>query len=152
MLVLHVPKLFTLAREIDEGIGGTRGPAKGTAPARILIADDSVSTRDIEQSILESHGYQVDTARDGVEAYEMAQERNYDLVITDIEMPRMDGFSLTEHLRQVETYKHIPIIIVSSLSRDEDKRRGMEVGADAYIVKGAFDQTNLITTIQSLVG
>ena len=70
----------------------------------------------------------------------------------DIEMPRLDGFNLTEKLRQIESYKRTPIIIVSSRDREQDKRRGMQVGADAYIIKGSFDQSNLLSTIQSLAG
>ena len=105
---------------------------------------------DIEISILEFYGYQIDIASDGIEGLEKTQKVKYDLVLPDIEMPRLDGFSLVEKLRSTEDYKHIPIIIVSSRNRDEDKRRGIEVGADAYIIKGNFDQSNLIATVQNL--
>lgn len=106
---------------------------------------------DIEISILEFYGYQIDIASDGIEGLEKTQKVKYDLVLPDIEMPRLDGFSLVEKLRSTEDYKHIPIIIVSSRNRDEDKRRGIEVGADAYIIKGNFDQSNLIATVQNLI-
>ena len=114
--------------------------------------DDSVNTREIEKSILEAYGYAVDLAEDGMEALEKTRANRYDLVITDVEMPRLDGFSLTERLRTDDSYKDTPIIIVTSREKDEDKKRGIMVGANAYIVKGAFDQTNLLETVQNLIG
>lgn len=80
------------------------------------------------------------------------RETLYDLVITDVEMPRLDGFSFTERLRADDRYRNVPVIIVTSREKDEDKRRGIQVGANAYIVKGAFDQSNLIETVRSLIG
>lgn len=118
----------------------------------ILVVDDSVNTRDIVKSILESYGYQVDLAENGLEAIEKTDKKVYDAVITDVEMPQLDGFSLTSHLRQDERYQQIPIIIVTSREKAEDKRRGIQVGANAYIVKGAFDQTNLIETLKNVIG
>ncbi|MGD0585928.1 MAG: hybrid sensor histidine kinase/response regulator [Oryzomonas sp.] len=148
--VLHVPELFRLARELAE-------PARTHAPAEesratILVVDDSFNTREIEKSILEAYGYLVITASDGQEALEMTRDEMYDLVITDVEMPRLDGFSLTERLRSDDRYRNIPIIIVTSREKDEDKKRGIKVGADAYIVKGAFDQSNLLATVKNLIG
>ena len=75
----------------------------------------------------------------------------YNLVVTDIEMPKLDGFSLTEALRKEEKHFFTPIIIVSSRDREEDKKKGMQVGADAYIIKGDFEQSNLLSTIRSLI-
>ena len=86
------------------------------------------------------------------DALENAKSFKYDLVITDIEMPRMDGFTLTERLRGEEGYTETPVILVSSRDTEEDKMRGMQAGADAYIIKGTFDQTNLVEAIQRLVG
>ena len=119
---------------------------------RILVADDSVNTREIEKSILESWGYDVTLAGDGVEALRKAEETQYDVVVTDVEMPRMDGFTLTENLRKMEAYRDTPVILVTSLDREEDKKRGIRAGADAYIIKGSFDQTDLVDTIKSLIG
>jgi len=118
---------------------------------KVLVVDDSISTREIEKSIIEAHGYQVTVAGDGLEALEKTRERSFDVVVTDIEMPRLDGFSLTERLRADDRYRHTPIIIVTSREREEDRRRGILVGANAYIVKGSFDQSNLIETIENLV-
>lgn len=148
--VLHVPELFKQSHEIGEP---RRVPQSGEArTAMVLVVDDSINTREIEKSILEAYGYIVATAEDGEEAFEKTRETLYDLVITDVEMPRLDGFSLTKRLRDDERYRNVPIIIVTSLEKDEDKKRGIAVGANAYIVKGAFDQSNLIETVQSLIG
>ncbi|MBW4054484.1 MAG: hybrid sensor histidine kinase/response regulator [Proteobacteria bacterium] len=149
--VLHVPELIRQAREIAEP-GRLRPAVKEEHAATVLVVDDSINTREIEKSILEAYGYTVITAEDGEEAFKKTRETLYDLVITDVEMPRLDGFSLTKRLRDDERYRHVPIIIVTSLEKDEDKKRGISVGANAYIVKGAFDQSNLIDTVRSLIG
>jgi chemotaxis protein histidine kinase CheA len=149
--VLHVPELFRLARELVEP-GRRQHVAAEDRTATILVVDDSYNTREIEKSILEAYGYFVVTAGDGQEAWEQTRDAMYDMVITDVEMPRLDGFSLTERLRGDDRYRHIPVIIVTSREKDEDKKRGIAVGADAYIVKGAFDQSNLLATVKSLIG
>lgn len=149
--VLHIPELFKQAREIAEP--GKRSLAvKEERKQTILVVDDSINTREIERSILEAYGYLVEIAEDGEEAFAKTREGLYDLVITDVEMPRLDGFSLTERLRGDERYRNVPIIIVTSREKDEDKRRGIVVGANAYIVKRAFDQSNLLETVRSLIG
>ena len=129
------------AASSDEGEGKT-----------ILVVDDSLNTREIEKSVLEAHGYEVELARDGQEGLTMAQSKRYDMVVTDLDMPRMDGFALVERLRQDTELAAIPIIIVTSREKPEDKERGIEVGADAYIPKGGFDQSSLVNTVESLIG
>lgn len=119
---------------------------------KILIIEDSLTTRELERSILESHGYTVDVAVDGLEAMERIAQATPDLVMADINMPRMDGFQFCSTLKQSQDYKGIPVVIVTAKARDEDKRRGMEVGAQAYIVKSGFDQTSLLDTIERLIG
>jgi len=116
------------------------------------VVDDSITTRIMEKSILEASGYNVELAVSGEEAEEKIAKKDYRLVVTDIEMPGMDGFELTRRMRALEKTKDTPIIIVTSLASDEDKRRGIEVGAQAYIIKGTFDQTVLLNTVRSLVG
>lgn len=149
--VLHVPDLIRHAREITEPIR-VEEKHEGASAATILVVDDSINTREIEKSILEAYGYNVVTAEDGEEAFGRTREVMYDLIVTDVEMPRLDGFSLTERLRADERYREVPIVIVTSREKDEDKRRGITVGANAYIVKGAFDQSNLLETVRSLIG
>ncbi|MBF0220016.1 MAG: response regulator, partial [Gammaproteobacteria bacterium] len=118
---------------------------------RILVVDDSISTREIEKDVLQAHGYQVTLAEDGIDGLHRAQRETFDAVLTDVEMPRLDGFSLTAKLRQLERYQATPIIIVTSRAKEADRRRGIEVGADAYIVKGDFDQQSLLDTLHNLL-
>lgn len=118
---------------------------------KILVVEDSLTTRELERSILESHGYEVDIAVDGLEAMDKLVKAIPHLIIVDLHMPRMDGFQFCSALKQNPRYKDIPVVIVTALATDEDKRRGIEVGAQAYIVKGGFDQTNLLDTIERLV-
>jgi CheY-like chemotaxis protein len=149
--ILHVPELFRRARELTH-VGRPDSSNSTEHASTVLVVDDSVNTREIEKSILEAYGYRVVMAGDGEEAWKKTRDELYDLVITDVEMPRLDGFSLTERLRADERYQHVPVIIVTSRQKDEDRKRGVAVGADAYIVKGAFDQSNLLETVRSLIG
>ena len=150
--LLNITQVIALGKKIEETRHTEQHREKRKKTHHILVVDDSINTREIEKSILESYGYQVDLAVDGIDGFAKAKETQYDLIITDIEMPRLDGFSLTEKLRQEEDYKSTPIIIVTSRDREEDKRHGIKVGADAYIVKGNFDQSNLLSTVQNLIG
>ncbi|MFP3870769.1 MAG: response regulator, partial [Syntrophobacteria bacterium] len=118
----------------------------------ILVVEDQVVTRQMEKSILEAAGYRVVTAENGLDALTKLQEQDIDLVITDIQMPKMDGFALTRKIRSFHRTKDVPVVVVTSMEREEDKRRGLEVGADAYLIKSAFDQKNLIDIIEGLLG
>ncbi len=118
---------------------------------RILVVDDSLATRELERSILETAGYEVQTARDGADALQICRQNHFDLVLTDVEMPNMDGFRLTAALSSDERLRDIPVIVVSSRDSEEDKRRGLQAGAKAYIVKGQFEQNKLLETIARLV-
>ena len=134
-------------------------PALPTQKPRILVVDDSITTRELEKSILENAGYDVDIAMDGLEALskldtqDSAAPLRYDLVIADIEMPRMDGLDLTQRIKThpQEKLRALPVIIVSSLASEAYKQRGIEVGAQAYITKGQFDQSRLLETIDLLI-
>lgn len=116
----------------------------------ILIVDDSIMTRTLEKNILESHGYKVTTAVDGQDALFKLGERSFDIIVSDVQMPNMNGLELTEKIKQNSRYKKIPVILVSALESDDDKKRGMLTGADAYIVKSSFDQSNLLNAIKRL--
>ncbi|MBN1483233.1 MAG: hybrid sensor histidine kinase/response regulator [Chloroflexia bacterium] len=118
---------------------------------RILIVDDSITTRTLEKNILTTAGYEVLLATDGQEALDVLAEYDFDLIVADVDMPRMDGFDLTESVKQEPRYQDLPVILVTSLDSPEYKARGIEVGAEAYIVKGAFDQDALLETIQQLI-
>ncbi|OQX15207.1 MAG: hybrid sensor histidine kinase/response regulator [Desulfobulbaceae bacterium A2] len=150
--VLHAPTLLELARRARRA-APTEAEAQGPeSHYRVLVVDDSLNTREIEKDVLEAYGYQVTLAEDGADGLRKAMDGDFDAVLTDVEMPRMDGFSLTERLRQEEKYRNTPIVIITSREKEEDKRRGIEVGADAYIVKGDFDQNNLTDTLRVLLG
>lgn len=118
----------------------------------ILLAEDVLSTAMLEKNILESVGYSVVIARDGKEALEKSAQETFDLIITDLLMPRMDGFELVAALKKDKLYKDIPVIIVTTRESDADKRRGLEVGADAYILKSEFTSEGLLEIIERLVG
>ncbi|HBA27278.1 MAG TPA: hybrid sensor histidine kinase/response regulator, partial [Nitrospinae bacterium] len=90
------------------------------------------------------------TAIDGQDAILKLHEKNFDVIVSDVQMPNMDGLELTEKIKQDNRYSKIPVILVTAMESDEDKKRGMQVGADAYIVKSSFDQSNLLTTIKRL--
>jgi chemotaxis protein histidine kinase CheA len=151
--ILHVPVLLEMARNA-RGDKKPSGLAAESAARvfRVLVVDDSLNTREIEKDVLEAHGYQITLAEDGLDGLRKAQSGDFDAVLTDVEMPNMDGFTLTEQLRQDEKYRDKPIIIITSREKEEDKRRGIQVGADAYIVKGDFSQSNLVETLRNLLG
>jgi two-component system chemotaxis sensor kinase CheA len=118
----------------------------------ILVIDDSLTTRMLEQSILESAGYLVDTATSGEHALEKASQTRYSLFLVDVEMPGIDGFTFIERARLNPELRDIPSILVSSRDSPEDLERGREVGAQAYIVKGEFNQGKFLERIRKLVG
>jgi two-component system chemotaxis sensor kinase CheA len=126
-------------------------PAAAAPLSSILVVDDSMTTRALEKSILEAHGYKVRVAVDGVEALARLREEAADLVISDIEMPRLDGFALIETMKRDPALERIPVIVVSSVERREDRERGLAAGADAYIVKRGFDQEELLGVIRQIV-
>jgi two-component system chemotaxis sensor kinase CheA len=119
--------------------------------ATILVVDDSLTTRALEKSILEAHGYRVRVAVDGLEALERLRQEPADLVISDIEMPRLDGFGLVHAMKQDTALEKIPVIVVTSVERREDRERGLAAGADAYIVKRRFDQEELLGVIRQVL-
>jgi two-component system chemotaxis sensor kinase CheA len=126
------------------------GPSAGTKK-RIVIAEDSVTTRALEKSILEAAGYEVTIAADGAAAWQLLQEKGADLLVSDVEMPRLDGFALTETVRNSKRFRDLPVVLVTARESDEDKARGIAVKADAYLVKSAFDQRSLLETVAQLV-
>ena len=152
-LVLDPITLVAAGLESDVGAGLTAGERRSGRPAtrRVLVVDDSITTRTLEQSILEAAGYDVLTAVDGSDAWRVLQERGADLVVADIEMPRMDGFALCEAIRASKRFQQLPVVLVTALESPEHRARGLEVGADAYIGKSSFDQQHLLDTIRQLL-
>jgi two-component system chemotaxis sensor kinase CheA len=117
----------------------------------ILVAEDSITSRTLLKNILESAGYQVRTTVDGVDALTAARSEHFDLVVSDIEMPRMNGFDLVANIRSDNRTADLPVILVTALESREDRERGIDVGANAYIVKRSFDQSNLLDVIRKLI-
>jgi two-component system chemotaxis sensor kinase CheA len=119
----------------------------------ILVVDDSITTRTLEKNILEAAGYRVTTAIDGLQALEkLEDDDSFELMVLDVQMPHLDGLSLTAQLRADDRYSSFPIILVTSLESREDRERGLMAGADAYIVKRGFDQAELLVAIERLLG
>jgi Response regulator containing a CheY-like receiver domain and a GGDEF domain len=118
----------------------------------LLVVDDSFTTRELLRSILQSAGYDVTVAIDGADALDRLRATTYDLVVSDIEMPRVDGFTLTTRIRNDLALVDLPVILITSLASEEHRRRGLEVGAQAYIVKSQFNQDSLLKVIQQLLG
>ena len=155
VLVLNSTDLLKSAAKISgAGLGayGTARAEKEKARKRnVLVADDSVTSRMLLKNILEAAGYLVTTAVDGVEAFGTLQRGKFDILVTDGEMPRMGGFELTAKIRTDRRLGELPVIIVTALGSTEDRDRGIEAGANAYIVKSTFDQNNLIDIMRKLI-
>lgn len=147
VLVLSAPALASGA------IGGRAALAKAPRarpPPLVLVVDDSITTRMLEKSILESHGYRVALAVDGRQALDMLAGQRPDVVVSDIEMPRLDGFGLLAAIKRSPALRDIPVVLVTSRATESDHERGLELGAAAYIVKTRFDQDDLLEAIGRL--
>jgi two-component system chemotaxis sensor kinase CheA len=128
-------------------------PETERAPSKVLVVEDSYTVRELQRSILEAAGYRVETARDGKEGLERVErDSDIELVITDLEMPEMDGLELTRAIRARAERSSLPVVIVTSRGDETDRARGIEAGADAYMIKRAFDQQTLLETVERLVG
>jgi two-component system chemotaxis sensor kinase CheA len=152
-LILNAPDLIRHALSLPTMAGLRDAGAIAPRPARkrLLVADDSVTVRTLQKNILESAGYHVTAAVDGMEAWHLLSENGADLVVSDVEMPRMDGISLTEAIRDSRRFRELPVILVTAMESDADKARGLAAGADAYCLKSAFDQKDLLATIARLL-
>jgi len=121
------------------------------APKSILVAEDSITSRTLLKNILEFAGYKVKTAIDGAEALAVLATETFDLVVSDVEMPRMSGFDLTVRIRADKRLAQLPVVLVTALDSRQDRERGVDVGASAYIVKSSFDQGNLLEVVRRLI-
>lgn len=153
LTILHVPDLIrSIKRERQHHTLVTSHYAGSKQKSgKILIADDSITTRTMIKNILEIAGYQVQVAVDGQQAWRLLQRGFYDLVVSDVEMPNMTGFELTAQIRADRRLKNLPVILVTSLDSHENKARGIQVGADAYIVKDSFDKDDLLSNVQQFI-
>lgn len=151
-----------LVRSIDNLLGGKRlkemaGPASAASGARrpvkrILVVDDSITVRELERQLLEGRGYAVDVAVDGVDGWNAVRAGDYHLVISDVDMPRMDGIELVRSIKQDARLKSVPVVIVSYKDREEDRMRGLDAGADGYLTKSSFHDRTFLDAVADLIG
>ena len=139
---------------IHHGVSSAADPSVAVSgrKARILVVEDSVGVRELERVILESAGYDVVTAVDGLDGIARLRAEPADLVLSDVEMPGMDGFTLTRTIRRTRGWEQVPVVIMTSRGDESDRRAGLEAGASAYLLKSDFDQTELVDTVRRLVG
>jgi two-component system, chemotaxis family, sensor histidine kinase and response regulator WspE len=121
-------------------------------PLRVLIVDDSITVREVERKILENHGYKVDVAINGIDAWNAIRTNHYDLIITDVDMPRMNGIELVTQIRNHPNFKSLPVIIVSYKDREEDYLKGLDVGANYYLTKSSFHDDTFLKAVIDLIG
>ena len=147
-LILRPADVFASAREPARPARPVAAPKQRAL--RVLVVDDSITTRTMEKNLLEAAGYEVSVAVDGAEAWTRLKTEPVDLVVSDLDMPRMDGFELTRRIRGDRALSELPVVLVTALESRDDKERGVEVGANAYVVKSSFDQSRLLEIIRRL--
>jgi two-component system chemotaxis sensor kinase CheA len=155
-LILNVNDLIKSARSGSGASASahTQASTEPTAAAatakRVLIAEDSITSRMLLKGILEAAGYDVKTAVDGMDAFTTLRSERFDIVVSDVEMPRMNGFDLTARIRSERALAELPVVLVTALESREDREHGIDVGANAYLVKSSLDQTNLLNAVRRL--
>jgi two-component system, chemotaxis family, sensor kinase CheA len=153
LLVLDVSNLIERSSAVIEPGSRVSEKLAGVAPQlRVMVVDDTLMVRELQRSILERGGYRVRTASDGAEALALLNEEPADLVVTDLEMPNLDGFQLTKGIRAHPRLANVPVLIVSSHASEEDQQRGLDAGADGYIIKTSFDEAGLLSAVSRLLG
>jgi two-component system sensor histidine kinase and response regulator WspE len=136
--------LSGVARDASDGAGGKR--------KRVLVVEDSFTVRELERKLLVNSGFEVEVAVDGMDGWNAARTSHFDLVITDVDMPRMDGIELVTLIKKDPHVKSLPVMIVSYKDRPEDRRRGLDAGADYYLAKGSFHDETLLRAVVDLIG
>ena len=151
--ILDVVDLFKSAAEANTVSHPSSPPAQESERIRksILVAEDSITARSLLKNILETAGYNVQTAVDGAEAFATLKTADFDLLVSDVDMPRLNGFGLTEKIRSDPKLAGLPVILVTALGSREDRERGIDAGANAYIVKSSFDESDLLEVLRRLV-
>ncbi|MBI2748070.1 MAG: hybrid sensor histidine kinase/response regulator [Burkholderiales bacterium] len=151
--ILDVPDLLRSAAKAAAApaMAAAEGAEAAAESKSILVAEDSITARTLLKNILESAGYSVATAVDGIDGFTQLKTERFDLVVSDVDMPRMNGFDLTAKIRADKALAELPVVLVTALESREHRERGVDVGANAYIVKSSFDQSNLLEVIGSLI-
>jgi two-component system sensor histidine kinase and response regulator WspE len=148
-----------LIRSMDKLVSAGRlskvqqqGTAAGKKRKRVLVVDDSLTVREVERKLLGNRGYEVEVAVDGMDGWNAVRTGHFDLVVTDIDMPRMDGIELVTLINKDPNLKSLPVMVVSYKDRDEDRQRGLEAGAAHYLTKGSFHDETLLQAVVDLIG
>jgi two-component system sensor histidine kinase and response regulator WspE len=157
VLILDVEDLVrTIEKLVATGAVSDVGPRTQARPAakrqRVLVIDDSLTVRELERKLLASNGYDVEVAVDGMDGWNAVRTGGFDLVITDVDMPRMNGIELVTLVKKDPQLKSLPVMIVSYKDRPEDRRRGLDAGADYYLAKGSFHDDPLLQAVKDLIG
>jgi two-component system sensor histidine kinase and response regulator WspE len=153
-----IADIADLIRSMDQFIQGNslrRFDREEQSPAkrqRVLVVDDSITVREVERQLLRNQGYDVAVAVDGQEGWNMVRAEHFDLVISDVDMPRMNGLQLVEAMRSDPALRQVPVIIVSYKEREEDRLRGLEVGANYYLTKSSFHDNTFLQAVMDLIG
>lgn len=152
-LILNIPEIIKTITSVKTSSSlTTRKPELDNSNFKILLVDDSATTRTLEKNILKTAGYNIETAENPIEAFEQMKNAKFDLIISDVEMPEMNGLEFLEKIKTNEMYSDIPVIMLSSLSSEENTQRAMELGAEKYLIKSQFNQDELQETISKILG
>ena len=149
--ILNVADLLKSARKIVIAPARVAAGKKPVEARAVLVVEDSITSRMLLKAILESAGYHVKTAVDGMEAFTLLRAEKFDLVVSDVEMPRLNGFDLTARIRADKKLAELPVVLVTALESREDREHGIDAGANAYLVKSSFDQSNLLEAVRRLI-
>ena len=149
-MIRSVDKLVSVGRLSEIRRDTSTGAEKNHK--RVLVVDDSLTVRELERKLLGNHGYEVEIAVDGMDGWNAVRTGHYNLIVTDIDMPRMDGFELVGMIKKDPNFKSLPVMIVSYKDREEDRMRGLEAGADYYLTKGSFHDETLVQAVVDLIG
>jgi two-component system sensor histidine kinase and response regulator WspE len=157
VLIIDVEDLIrSIEKSIDagtlSGVQSGRGRENKKKPKRVLVVDDSLTVRELEKKLLQTRRYEVEIAVDGMDGWNAARSGHFDLVITDVDMPRMDGIELVTLIKKDSNLKSLPVMIVSYKDRAEDRRRGLDAGADYYLAKASFHDEALLQAVVNLIG
>jgi two-component system sensor histidine kinase and response regulator WspE len=157
VLIVDVEDLIrSIEKSIEAGtLDGVKNGSSGATERkrkRVLVIDDSLTVRELEKKLLQSRGYEVEIAVDGMDGWNAVRTGHFDLVITDIDMPRMDGIEVVTLIKKDLNLKSLPVMIVSYKDRAEDRRRGLEAGADYYLAKATFHEEALVQAVVNLIG
>ena len=157
LLILDVEDMLVSVQKLIEGgrlsrVDGGSGAAAERRRKRVLVVDDSLTVRELERKLLLNRGFDVAVAVDGMDGWNMLRNEDFDLIVTDVDMPRMDGIELVSRIKADPKLQSLPVMVVSYKDREEDRRRGLDAGADYYLAKGSFHDDALLDAVEDLIG